>query len=94
MDLKIISNQQFQELVDKIAELQRNFKTRASESLVETWLTNHEVAKILRVTFRTLQNYRDKGILPFSQVGSKIYYRASDIQAHLDRHYIKERRAG
>ena len=89
MEFNVISNEKFQELINKISELQRTFTTRARESLVETWLTNHEVSKILRVTPRTLQNYRDQRILPFSQVGSKIYYRASDIQKHLDDHYIK-----
>ena len=94
MELKIISNHQFQELVDKIAELQRTFKTRASESLVETWLNTKQAAQALQITTRTLQSYRDQGMIPFSQFGREIRYRQSDIQEFLLEHYIKGRRAG
>jgi excisionase family DNA binding protein len=63
-----------------------------SKPLKEDWLTNQEVAKVLNVTPRTLQNYRDKGIISFSQVGSKIYYKVADIEKHLESHYINELR--
>lgn len=84
----------FQEILDRMESMEKKLELMAKQSpLEETWLDNQEVAKLLRVTPRTLQNYRDRGILPFSQVGSKIYYRAADIQKHLDDHYIKGRRA-
>ena len=44
---------------------------------------------MLMISKRTLQTYRDRGILPFSQISRKIYYKASDIDEYLDRHYIK-----
>jgi hypothetical protein len=33
----------------------------------------------LKVTPRTLQNYRNHGILPYTQIGGKIFYRQSDV---------------
>jgi excisionase family DNA binding protein len=56
---------------------------------LENWLTSEEVCHLLRVSSRTLQTYRDSAILPFSQIGRKIYYKASDIQEYLISHYIK-----
>lgn len=56
---------------------------------LEKWLTSEEVCHLLRISTRTLQNYRDNGVLPFAQIGRKIYYKASDIQEYLTRHYIK-----
>ena len=53
------------------------------------WLDGKAVCHLLRVSNRTLQSYRDKGIISFSQFGRKIYYKASDIQEHLERNYIK-----
>ena len=53
------------------------------------WLSSEEVCHLLLISKRTLQTYRDRGILPFAQVGRKIYYKASDIDEYLDRHYIK-----
>ena len=63
------------------------------KSITEEWISNPEAAEMLRVTPRTLQNYRDNGILPFSQVGSKIYYKVSDLKKHLDSHYVGVKKA-
>jgi len=42
--------------------------------------TTEEVSKLLSVSKRTLQNYRDTGKMTFSQVGRKIYYQDIDIE--------------
>jgi len=55
----------------------------------ERWINSESVCLGLDVSKRTLQTYRDNGTLAFSQVGSKIYYKASDVEAHLEKHYNK-----
>jgi hypothetical protein len=54
----------------------------------DQWLDNNEVCELLKVTKRTLQNYRDSFTLPYSQIGRKVYYKASDIQTLFENHYI------
>jgi hypothetical protein len=54
----------------------------------QEWLDSEGVCKILKVTKRTLQNYRDTLILPYSQVGKKILYKQSDIQKILESKYF------
>ena len=56
------------------------------EKLLEL-LTDKEVAFLLKVSRRTLQDYRNNGILPYTQVGGKILYRASDIEKTLMKGY-------
>jgi hypothetical protein len=51
------------------------------------WLDIEAVCLMLKISKRTLQSYRDRGILPFSQFGSKFYYNASDIRNILDKNY-------
>jgi len=58
-------------------------------SLKDTWLDIQEVCFLLKISKRTLQTYRDKGILPYSQVNGKIYFKAADIQKHLEKNYRK-----
>ena len=53
----------------------------------EIYLTGEEVCSHLRLSTRTLQEYRNSGTLPFCKIGGKILYRQSDIQAMLERHY-------
>lgn len=43
------------------------------------WLNNEQACQVLHCTRRTLQNYRDTGRLPFSQIERKVYYRPQDV---------------
>ena len=47
---------------------------------VENWLDSQEVCLLLDFSKRTLQYYRSSGRLAYSQIGSKIYYKSSDIE--------------
>ena len=53
----------------------------------EVYLTGEEVCSQLRISTRTLQEYRNSGTLPFYKIGGKILYKQSDIQAMLEKHY-------
>lgn len=53
----------------------------------EIYLTSEEVCKLLGLSSRTLQEYRNNGTLAFYKIGGKILYKQSDIQAMLERHY-------
>lgn len=77
-------------------ELLKNLATRLlnligelppSINPAEIWLDISETAKWLKVSTRTLQNYRDAGLLPYSQIGAKIYFRLQDLQEFLMKHY-------
>jgi hypothetical protein len=50
----------------------------------KTWLKSVEVRKLLNVSTGTLQNLRIKGILPYTRMGSILYYRREDIQRILN----------
>ncbi|WP_338839278.1 helix-turn-helix domain-containing protein [Flavobacterium ginsenosidimutans] len=49
----------------------------------EKWLDNQEVCLMMNITKRTLQTYKDKGLLPYSKLNRKNYYKLSDVQALL-----------
>lgn len=54
----------------------------------ERYVTDRELSDILRVTRRTLQQYRNNGIIPYIQMGGKVLYRESDVEALLERNYV------
>ncbi len=54
----------------------------------EIYLTGREVCERLFLSPRTLQDYRDKGIIPYTQIAGKILYRLSDINRLLQENYI------
>ena len=49
----------------------------------DKWLDNYETCRLLNVSARTIQIYRDTGKLPYSQINNKIYYKASDVETFL-----------
>jgi hypothetical protein len=53
----------------------------------EILLTGEEVMEMLHLSKRSLQSYRDTGIIPFIQIGGKILYRETDILKLLDKNY-------
>ena len=54
----------------------------------EIYLTGREVCERLFLSPRTLQDYRDKGIIPYTQIAGKILYRLSDISRILSENYV------
>ena len=90
MEVITIESSAFQEIISNLQEIKAlHQKKSAPGPLSENWLDIPETCELLKVSKRTLQAYRDEGILPFSQIGGKIYFRASDIEAHLIKHYKK-----
>ena len=55
----------------------------------ERFLSNNEVSKKLSVSLRTLQEWRDTGLIPFIQIKGKIIYRQIDIDKLLQKHYFE-----
>jgi hypothetical protein len=48
------------------------------------WIENKEFMQTMGICKRTAQTWRDKNIVPFTQIGGKIYYKVSDIQELLN----------
>lgn len=55
----------------------------------ERFMTDKEVTRQLKVSRRTLQEWRYSGRIPYLQIGNKILFRESDIQAMLDKNFRK-----
>lgn len=90
MEVITIESKAFQEILNHLETIKTEIRQSSPPSPPsDRWLDNDETAAILKVSKRTLQTYRDSGEISFSQTGSKIYYRHSDIEEFLQRHYRK-----
>lgn len=70
-----------------LASLEKLLSKQQPSVFNDELLTDKEVAHLLKVSRRTLQDYRNNGILPYTQVGGKILYRTSDIERTLMKGY-------
>ena len=57
----------------------------------ERYLTDREVAEVLKVSRRTLQEYRNDGVLPYILLGGKVLYRECDLEKVLESCYHPSR---
>lgn len=79
------------ETIEKgFARFEKTLEARHHPSIIDSrFLTDKEVASILQVSRRTMQDYRNNGIVPYVQVGGKILYRESDICRIVENGYRK-----
>lgn len=53
----------------------------------ERYLTNNDVANILHISLRTLQDWRDNGRIAYIQISGKVLYKESDVRKLLEDNY-------
>ena len=67
-------------------------KAFGGQSRHTDWLHNGDVCKLLNISKRSLQHYRDTGVLPFAQIGHKCYYKREDVERLLNTKSEKSRK--
>ena len=83
MEAVILSKEQYDDLVKRMEEI-RSALVGKQKNPEEVILDNQQFLQLMNISKRTAQTWRDEGIIAFSQVGSKIYYRMSSVQKLLD----------
>ena len=58
-----------------------------TENEAEEYLTKEEVAKRLKKTVRTIENWQRRGILPFVKAGRSVLFNWADVKAHLQSNF-------
>lgn len=52
------------------------------------WIDGQAAMKLLSISKRTLQNWRDNKTLGFSRLNNKLYYRRSEIDQLMEKYYV------
>jgi hypothetical protein len=53
---------------------------RRQDKTLQHWLDNEEVCLLLNIQKRTLQRYRERGLIPCTQIRHKVYYKTADVE--------------
>lgn len=88
----MIPQEEWQSLNDKLNRLAEMIENRNADDSRSEWIESEDARKILGVSPKTWQNYRDQRIIPFSQIGRKIYVNRADLDAFLRKHRIASRK--
>lgn len=79
----------FKGLDEAIDLIKTAFDGRTPHLKGEKYLTNNDISKLLNISIRSLQDWRDNGVLSYIQISGKILYRQSDILKLLEDNYEK-----
>lgn len=81
--------------IEKIEQLRASIekikgkKSLSKNNLSDQYIDNHEFILKMNISKRTAQIWRDKALINFIQIGSKIYYKLSDVELLLQQNYKK-----
>ena len=59
----------------------------------EGYITKEEVAKRLKKTVRTVENWQAKGLLPYVKIGRSVLFNWSDVESHVQTNFRIVRRS-
>ncbi len=82
----------FESLMQEI-QIIKTYMANASAASVsperfdKVWIDGQDVMLSLHISKRTLQYLRDSGVLPYSRINGKFYYKISDIENLLVKNY-------
>ena len=79
---------EFQRIIEKLEQIETAITiiSGKKDSLVtEKLLDNSDMCLLFGITKRTLQRYRQKGVVPYYMLHGKPYYKASEVQGCLKR---------
>ena len=77
MEIVCIDKKAFDEICNHFSEFEDrvNRLCQPNQDLgLKNWMDNQDVCQILRISKRTLQVYREKGLIPFARIKHKIFY--------------------
>lgn len=89
MEVITIESEVYKQLLKDLKEIKEEVKQNRVENLQNIWLSSQQVQKILGISQKTWQSYRDRKMIQFTQVGQKIYVRASWLEEFLLKNKIE-----
>ncbi len=78
-------------LASEVREVKELLKQKQENELNSQWIESATARKMLGVSPKTWQTYRDERRIPFSQFGRKIYVKRGDLETFMKAHYVEAR---
>ena len=83
MNIKALTEDEFNRILHQIEEIKEVVSQKIKNEQIV--YDNSDVIRLLKVSSRTLSYWRETGVIRYSKIGAKIYYRKQDIEDMLER---------
>ena len=82
----LLETEDLKPILERLEKIEKVMSEK-QRGIENKFVDNEEFLKLMNVSKRTAQTWRDNLIVPFSQIGGKIYYRMQDVNKLLEKHY-------
>ena len=90
MEIVNIEASTFMEMNNILFKIEKQMKgLNFSKPELSEWLDNQDVCILMNISDRKLLSLRQKGLIPFSRIDRKVYYKKEDIQKFIEKHNRK-----
>lgn len=86
MEAIILSKDQFHDLISKVDQISTRLEkliANPGDDIVD----NSQFIRLMKISKRTAQTWRDERVISFSQIGAKVYYKRSDVEKLLIKNF-------
>ena len=91
LQMAVVPQSFLNKMEEKLESLENILRDKNEQEINSQWIESVKIPKILGISLKTWQTYRDKRLIPFSQIGSKIFVRRSDLEKFMESHYIESK---
>lgn len=92
MECIAIDKSTYDDMLNGIKKTIKEIQSLAEVHNIQSdWVENGELAEMLGISKRQLQGYRERGLIGYSCIGRKIYYRRQDIDKLILLHTINNK---
>jgi hypothetical protein len=83
LQMAVVPQNFLNKMEEKLEKLETILRDKSENEINSQWIESVKIPKQL--------GYRDKRIIPFSQIGSKIYVKRADLEKFMQSHYIESK---
>lgn len=92
INITVIAEDRIQAIESTLEEIKNLLQAAPTTDIDDKWIESKKVKQILGVSQKTWQTYRDKRLIPFTQIGHKIYVLKEDLDNFMNNHRISSKR--
>lgn len=91
LQMAVIPQSFLNKIEARMQTLENILRDKSEHEINSQWIESVKIPKLLGISQKTWQTYRDKRLIPFSQIGSKIFVKRADLDKFMKDHYIESK---
>lgn len=88
LNFAVVPQDFLKKLETGMEQIKAELKAKNESEINSQWIESVKIPSLLGISRKTWQSYRDRRLIPFSQIGSKIYVKRSDLERFMESNSI------